>query len=170
LARREAGIVNTCILLDTSSSMSDLIGARSKIENLADIVRDVAPQLPGARWFCFASSVREIEPSGPLPPSSGSTALHLALEHIAPLNPERVVIVSDGLPDDRELTLAAARHLHTNIVCYFCGDERDFGAIAFLRALSWASSDGIGHAAVGDLRDPPRLAQEIVLRLTGPAR
>jgi hypothetical protein len=158
------------VLLDNSSSMADQIGTRSKHEILGGIRHDVMPHTSGARWFSFASTVREIEPSSPLPPPSGSTALHLALEHIAPLNPEQIVIITDGMPDSRELALAVAQRLRSNIICYFCGDERDFGAIAFLRALSWCSSDGVGHTAIADLRDPPRLAQELTLRLTGPGR
>jgi hypothetical protein len=78
-------------------------------------------------------------------------------------------VVSDGEPQDPESALAAARRLSCEIACYFCGDETNHTAVAFLRALAWTSSDGLGHAAVVDLRDPERLIGELKLRLAGPA-
>jgi hypothetical protein len=42
--------------------------------------------------------------------------------------------------------------------------------VAFLRALAWCSADGLGHAAVSDLRNPPQPAEDLRLRLVGPAR
>jgi hypothetical protein len=54
------------------------------------------------------------------------------------------------------------------IVTYFAGNDDNHAAVAFLRALAWCSADGLGHAAVTDLRAPDRLAGELRLLLTGP--
>jgi hypothetical protein len=105
---------------------------------------------------------------GPLPEPEGGTNLAGALIHIRPLRPRRVIVISDGEPNDPEAALAAARALATHVASYFCGDENNFAAIAFLRALSWCSADGVGQARVADLRHPERLAAELRLLLTGP--
>jgi hypothetical protein len=156
------------VLVDVSGSMSEPVGRQRRIDVLADILRDVFAA--GARLFAFAGTVHEIEPSGTLPEPGGGTALDQALDHVALLAPKRVIVISDGEPDDRGAALVAARRLHCEIVTYYAGDERDHAAIAFLRALAWCSADGLGHAVVSDLRDPPKLVAELKLRLTGPAR
>jgi hypothetical protein len=160
----------TCVLLDTSGSMSSLVGRQRRIDVLAGILRTVLPQTPGARLFAFDSVVREIEPTAPVPEPGGGTNLHAALTQIAPLAPVTVIVVSDGVPDDADAAFAAARKLRCRIVTYFAGDEHDHRAVAFLRALAWQSADGLGHAAIADLRDAPKLAAELTLRLGGPDR
>jgi hypothetical protein len=156
------------VLLDTSTSMAEPIGSRRRIDVLADILHQVLPATLGVRLFAFSSAVREIERHAPLPEPEGGTALHLALAHAASLAPARVVVISDGEPDDADAALAAARELGCEIITYFAGDERNHAAVAVLRALAWCSADGLGHAAVADLRAPDRLAGELRLLLTGP--
>jgi hypothetical protein len=59
--------------------------------------------------------------------------------------------------------------LNCQISAYFCGDERNHVAVAFLRSLAWCSSDGLGRTAVADLANPKRLTDDIRLALTGPS-
>jgi hypothetical protein len=101
-------------------------------------------------------------------PPSGGTALHVALSDIAPLRPKTVVVISDGEPDHAPAALDAARRLCCRIGTYFCGDERNHAAVAFLRALSWASADGFGRAAVADLRDPRTTPEHRAGKMTRP--
>jgi hypothetical protein len=164
----------TIVLLDTSTSMAEPIGNRRRIDVLEDILRQVLPSTPGVRLFGFSSAVTELEGAVAehgvhLPEPGGGTALHLAIQHVAALRPSRLIVISDGEPDDADAALAAARELGCEIVSYFAGDERNHAAVAFLRALAWCSADGLGHAAVTDLRDPRRLETELRLLLTGPA-
>jgi hypothetical protein len=158
----------TVILLDTSTSMAEPIGSRRRIDVLEAILHQLLPSTPGVRLFAFSSAVREIEQHARLPEPEGGTALHLALAHAASLAPARVVIISDGEPDDADAALAAARGLGCAVATYFAGSDDNHTAIAFLRALAWCSADGLGHAAVADLRAPGRLAGELRLLLTGP--
>jgi hypothetical protein len=161
------------ILLDTSTSMAEPIGSRRRIDVLADILCQALPSTPGVRLFGFSSAVTELEGATSehgvhLPEPAGGTALHFAIRHVAPLRPSRLIVISDGEPDDADAALSAARELDCEIITYFAGDERHHAAVGFLRALAWCSADGLGRAAVTDLRDPRRLAGELQLLLTGP--
>ncbi len=164
--------MNSVVLVDTSSSMCEPVGSRvrRRIDVLRDILEAVLPVTPAARLIAFDSIVREIDGAAALPEPSGGTMLHNALDFIAPLHPQQLILISDGEPQDAEAALTAARKLHCVIRTYFCGDERNHAAIAFLRALSWRSSDGFGQAVVSDLRKPEKLAGALRLALTAPGR
>jgi hypothetical protein len=162
-------MTGTVILVDTSGSMNEPAGTRRRIDVMADIFKTVLPTAPtGTRLFGFDSVVRELDPDSPLPEPGGATMLHTTLEHVAPLHPRQVIIISDGAPSDTEAALAAARALECHITTHYAGDERDHAAIAFLHALSWCSSDGLGRATVADLAHPDRLAADLKLALTAP--
>jgi hypothetical protein len=158
------------ILVDVSASMAEPVGDRRRCDVLDEILRQVLPASQDARVFAFSELVQEIERGARVPVPGGGTALHTALTYIAPFQPMQVVVLSDGEPNDAEAALAVARTLSCNFVTYFCGDERNHTAVAFLRALAWTSSNGIGHAAVIDLHYPDKLVAELRLQLTtGPA-
>jgi hypothetical protein len=159
--------MNTCILLDNSGSMIESVGDRRRIDVLQDILNRT-PWPAGARLFSFASSVTELDGTK-LPAPGGGTALHTALTHIAPLRPAIVAIVSDGQPNDPQAALDAARALNCEIRTYFCGDPTNTAAVALLRALAWASSDGLGRFLTTDLRNPTKLIGELRL-LSGPSK
>jgi hypothetical protein len=163
-------MTGTIVLLDTSGSMVELSGVQRRIDALRAILCTVLPDVPGSRLFAFDSVVRELDGPDAIPEPGGGTMLAEALEHIAPLHPARVIIVSDGEPHSAAAALNDARALNCFIATYYCGDEDNHAAVAFLRALSWCSTDGLGHAAVSDLRKPERLEAELRLALTGPAR
>jgi hypothetical protein len=162
--------MTSVVLLDTSSSMAELVGAQRRIDVLHSILATVLPPARATsdvRLVAFNSVVRELD-GARVPEPAGGTALHLALEFVAPMRPVQVIVISDGEPYDPEAALRAARALDCHIVTYFCGDERNHAAVAFLRALAWCSRDGFGQAAVSDLRDPARLTAELRLALAGP--
>jgi hypothetical protein len=96
---------------------------------------------------------------------------HLALEYLLPSRLQRVIVISDGEPDDPQAAITAARALRCVISTYFCGDERNRAAMAFLRTLALCSRGGVGPARLGDLRQPVKLAGELrLLLLNGPAK
>jgi hypothetical protein len=144
-------------------------GGKRRIDVLADILRVVLPVEPEARLIAFSDTVVEIATPSELPQPNGSTALHAALQYAAPLNPRRLIIISDGEPDDRGAALRAARAFHCRIDSFHAGDEDDRGAISFLRNLSLMGAPG-GRASVTDLRHPDRLAGALRLLLAAPRR
>jgi len=148
--------------------MAEPVGARRRIDVLEAVRAEVTPGLSDLTVIAFGSLSEVIEPGQRLPEPAGGTALHRALVEAARFQPQQVVIISDGLPDDREAALAAARALGCQIITYHCGDEIDFPATSFLRALAWCSSDGRGFTSIADLRKPERLKSELRLLLAGP--
>jgi hypothetical protein len=162
------------ILLDTSGSMSLPVSTRRRIDVLSDILASVLPSTPGTRLFSFNSICTElleaITANGVhLPQPGGSTALHAALEAVAPLHPNPLLIISDGEPDDSKAALAAASSLHCVIQTFYCGDESNRAAISFLRDLALCSKGGVGRLRIGSLTKPEQLADAIRLLLRGPA-
>jgi len=156
--------MTTVILLDTSGSMAWTVGTRRRIDVLADILKAIPPR-SDVRRVSFNSVVTEID--NDLPEPGGGTALADALTFAATTNPDHVIVISDGEPDNAEEAIAAARKLGPcRIETYFCGDEAHHEAIAFLRALAWCSADGLGVAAIADLTQPQRLAEDLRLALT----
>lgn len=157
----------TVVLLDTSGSMSLPVGEQRRIDVLIDIIgRLMTPVIPGVRFVAFHSVAWELDGATyrALQPGGG-TALADALTMVAPWRPASVVIISDGEPDEPEAALVAARALRCRLATYYCGDEENHAAKAFLRALSWCSEDGLGQTRVTDLLAPAEVANELRLAL-----
>jgi hypothetical protein len=161
------------LLLDLSGSMIHLVGAtdRTRRDQLAQAVANVVPRHPGVRVFAFNSFVAEVhEPLNGLPEAMGGTDLAGALQHLRPMLPEKVILVSDGEPDDTQSALTAAVLLHCEINTFYCGDESNRKAIQFLKDLKACSRKGtIGQSMVLSLEKPKDVAEEI-LRIAGPKR
>jgi hypothetical protein len=150
------------------------VGARRRIDVLGDILAAVLPNTPGTRLFSFNSVCTELPEAITvhgvhLPEPGGSTALHAALETIAPLHPNPLLIISDGEPDDGKAALAAASNLHCVIQTFYCGDESNRAAVSFLRDLALCSKGGVGRLRISNLTKPEQLADDIRLLLRGPA-
>lgn len=155
LNRRERGELRV-VLADISSSMADMAGARRKI----DILRDALRPLPAsAQVVAFGSIPVDVPAGAILPPPSGSTALHLALRHVAPRQPSHIIVISDGHPDDERAALAAAAAMpETQIDVIYCGPDGDREGMAFMRLL--ARGGGQVHRR-SMAREPDRLAQAV---------
>jgi hypothetical protein len=165
------------ILADISTSMVLPEGSRRRCDLLEDVLQQVLGTDPTARVIAFGSTVQELPGLEPganlrLPEPAGSTALHLALEHVAKgPKPSRLVVISDGQPDDPQAALSAARVLAPIIIdAMFVGADGDRAAIGFMNALRLAGGDARGIAGARSLAKPEALADEIVLRLSGPSR
>ena len=167
--------MSTVILVDVSGSMAFPEGARRRIDILEDILRQVLPGVPDARVIASSSLAFELVGIEPvrlsLPPPGGSTALHLALQLVATgPRPARIVVVTDGGADDPQAALTAARVLAPVVIdALYAGPDNDAAALGFLRAVSLAGGrPGLsGHRS---LAKPEVLADELRLRLAGPAR
>jgi hypothetical protein len=161
------------LLLDLSGSMIHLVGAtdRSRRDQLAQAVANVVPRHPGVRVFAFNSFVAEVhEPLNGLPEAMGGTDLTGALEHLRPMRPEKVIVISDGEPDHTQSAFTAAILLSCEISTIYCGDESNRKARQFLTDLKTCSRKGmIGQSMVLSLEKPKDVAEQI-LRIAGPKR
>lgn len=167
--------MSNIVLLDTSSSMELPVGTKRRIDILARILEGVMAKAPNTRLFGFGSETVELENvvtdyGIDLPEPDGSTALAEALEVIAPLKPGLVIVISDGEPNDPKAAIAIGKTLGCRINTYYCGDEGNRAAIAFLRDLSLCSKGNIGRARIADLTKPEQIASELQLLLVGPSR
>ncbi|MBB2199778.1 VWA domain-containing protein [Gluconacetobacter sp. 1c LMG 22058] len=154
----------TVILADVSSSMADYAGARRKCDILEDAI---APAVrDGAHVVAFGSYAKDLPAGGRLPPPAGSTALHLALRHVEAMRPRRLVVVSDGRPDDDKAALRAADQLgFVRIDVIYCGPDNDGEALRFMQRLA----RGGGAASAHDMAREPQSLANTLKRLAGPA-
>jgi hypothetical protein len=135
------------ILADVSSSM---LG--DPVKQLRDKLTRLWPSMNGARLLAFSSDVIEVNSPSDLPEPGGGTALDLALERAAQLEPFEVVVISDGQPQDPDRCLEIARRLPGTVQTIFVGNEvRDHQAVLFMKRL--ASENG-GRSLSKRLADP----------------
>lgn len=169
--------MSVTILVDTSGSMATLEGTRRRIDILRDVLVMALADAPQARVVAFCSIPMELVGLEPnitnlkLPEPAGSTALHLAL-NLAGRRPKpaRIVVISDGQPDDRLAALRAARELNpVRIDALYVGLDDDRDAIGFMQTLALCGKRG-GTVGIRSLKQPEVLANELRLLLGGPAR
>jgi hypothetical protein len=154
-----AGITQV-ILADVSASMAESAGARRRV----DVLREALTGVPPARIVAFATTPVEIASATALPPPSGGTALHLALDLGAAMRPARTLVVSDGEPDDEAAALRSAEDVPGTIDVIYCGPDGNVAARAFLMRLARA---GGGRYVSHDMRHPELLAPAIRGLLSG---
>jgi len=114
-------------LLDVSGSMDDKIGEKRKINHL----RDVMSTYPDAKILCFSSNINKVSGKS-IPDPNGSTNLAKAFKYIndnviASERPERVVLISDGEPDDEYDALEWSKNLSLPIDIIFIGKKESKG-------------------------------------------
>jgi hypothetical protein len=159
--------VNSTILLDVSESMNTPVaGGQRRIDQLAAILKNVVTS--GVRLVAFNDSITALEPGQQLPEPSGSTALHLAFDHALQMSPRHVILISDGQPDAPKAAIASAGTLGCVISTFYCGEETNREAIAFLKQLALCSRGGVGRPQIADLHKPEKLTGELRLLLAGP--
>lgn len=147
------------VLADVSQSMAEPAGGRTKAALLEAALSSVRGS---SRLVVFSSYPADLAPTQPLPAPGGSTALHLALDHIRPHDPTHVLVISDGHPDDAAAALAAADRLGSGvrIDVIYCGPDHDKAGMAFMRKL--ARGGGAAHHR-SITRAPERLAPAVRL-------
>ena len=162
------------LLADLSGSMafSDFPDTLRRVDRLAQVLSYVLSRvrLQALVGFNDWPFVVELGASVRLPEPEGGTALHLALDSVAGMLPvpERVIVLSDGVPNDVEWALAAARTLRPMpIDAYFCGREGDLAALEFMKQLAEAGGPG-GRWDRWSLSQPSLVAEELRLRIAGP--
>jgi hypothetical protein len=165
------------LLCDTSASMGwqDTWTGKRRIDHLAEVLAYVLSKTKVQVLCSFNSIVREhkLTTSVSLEEPQGGTDLALALRwcrnEVAP-EPELLLILSDGQPNDPDNAIRAMRMLMAAwgkppVHCYFCGDDNDAPAKAFLASLAALGGPGSGMDSF-NLATPKRLGEALVLRIT----
>lgn len=128
-------------LLDISGSMDMYVEGKSKLDHLRDIMRDY----PEARKVCFSSDVYcEVDRNGNvdcvIPMSAhGSTDLARAIRYLRTLakRPERIVLISDGEPDDSNAAIREATGFSVPIDIIFIGQKGSSGEMFMIKLATF---------------------------------
>lgn len=114
-------LVNSLFVLDVSGSMDEKLhdGIR-KIDSL----RAVMEKIPTAKLICFSHNIYTNQN---IPEPNGSTRLDMAFRYIDNKpsfeKPKKVILVSDGMPDDKTLSLNTAKKLMLPVDVIYIGKE-----------------------------------------------
>jgi hypothetical protein len=154
-------------LVDTSSSM-----AGERYRRMAEALRTHHAASPRVKLIAFSTTPTPIEGPEALPLAGGGTALHLALQLAMADFPGKVVVWSDGRPDDEDAALLAAAELPGVVDSLYFGDEGDDVAKRFLEKLArnnggrWVFKDILRGDTLlgGDVRDLLELPAPIAAR------
>lgn len=118
----------TWLLLDVSGSMGQVVDGKMKLEHLKEAVSD----FPTAQILSFSHTVWE----GTIPTHPQSnTDMTLGFQTVARKNPKRIILISDGLPDDPTSALESARALSCPVDVIYIGHGGDEGE-AFMKLLA----------------------------------
>lgn len=119
----------TLSLLDVSGSMGETVGNERKIDSL----RKAIASLPSsARKYVFSSNCFPVEI---IPEPQSNTNLAGAFETISSETMNRVILVSDGMPDNPESAISFAKRLQIPVDVLFIGEGESSGE-KFMRELS----------------------------------
>lgn len=142
------------LLSDTSDSMDDLTEGREKrkIDALREVVYGIRDQGIAFRQIVFGGSVEMRED---IPEPSGGTPLLEALKLSRRYEPGRLVVISDGIPENPEGCIALATEMGVPIDTFYVGPRPHMGE-AFMSKLS-AATGGTSH--VGDLGKSVKMLQ-----------
>ncbi len=142
-AELEAHGAAVVVLADVSGSMRG-----TRIDTLTQALRQLWPAMPKAALITFNSLATRIQSPDYLPHPFGSTNLRGALDMAAGLHPAKVLVISDGEPDDRSGALDAADLIPGVIDVLYVGDDGERDCIQFMQELA---SRGGGSCVVNDV-------------------
>lgn len=144
LEKMNLDLTKTIFLLDISGSMGDRIDGKEKIDSL----RDIMEKYQEAKMICFSTNVKSINKASDIPDPSGSTDLYEALlyigHNIRP-EPKKIVLISDGEPDNKTRSIILAKQLKLPIDIIFIGKSGSEGE-RFMEEL--ANTTGGKHFVV----------------------
>lgn len=153
----------THLLLDYSSSMDGGVfyGSQTrKIDALRKIADDLradttCPQVGfGGSAYDGSNNIRFIER---VPEPAGGTPLAEGIDFCAQHGAKRIVVVSDGEPDDPQAALASAKAFGGVVDIVYVGPEGGPGAV-FMKKLAEATK---GRVQVTTLRDTKQLTGQL---------
>ena len=166
---------NVSLLLDCSGSMDERMrNGQRRIDGLREVVSTVQSKRT-TQMIMFgphqAKAVHILEQmSSPvvffadeIPEPGGMTPLAEAIDFARTAGAGRLLLISDGGPNNEHLAMEAARNFGGRIDVCFVGDAGDPGSI-FLEELARLTG---GSQFEGDLSDPKALAGSVMGLLTG---
>lgn len=154
------------LMLDCSSSMKHKMrNGKTRIEGLREVVKGVQADRP-CQMIAFGPNNgegRTVFFVGGVPAPEGMTPLAEAILFAKEQNAGRVVVISDGWPDNPQAATEAAVAFGGQVDVVFVGDPGDPGA-AFLKSLAEATG---GTEFDGDLSEPKALTGAVIGLLNG---
>jgi hypothetical protein len=151
------------LLVDVSGSMGDIISSgenrgQRKIDALRKVVatlRETHP-VPVAAFGLegYGGTVAMVDG---IPEPQGMTPMHSAFDFGRREGATHLVLVTDGVPDSRQMALDAARNFGGVIDTFYIGDPDAEGA-EFLRQIAKLTG---GSSNITDLGKPKQLASKI---------
>lgn len=134
--------VDAVIVVDVSSSMEipDATGRRTRFDVASNELARLQNQLPGKLAVVSFSNHPQFDPSGKPDCRGGMTDMAAALRFIRPVDGcgVRLILISDGEPDDASDALKVAKKFKTKLDTIYIGPEDGAGR-DFLRQLSEAT-------------------------------
>ncbi len=144
------------VIIDVSASMSttDARGGRSRYTVACEELTKLQAAHPGKVAVISFNSDAQFCPGGLPPRPSMFTDLAGALDfaHVADGCGLKVILISDGEPDDEQAAMRAARKWQDKIDTIYVGPEGDSGQ-AFLRQLAKATGGRASADKIDDLAD-----------------
>lgn len=162
-----AGPADLVVLLDCSGSMHQAVGARRKIDHLKDHLVRIWPDTRNCRLLAFNSSVWPLTGPMAVPEPHGGTDVARALEEARRSLPGRVLLISDGTPDDADAAIAVAASMICVIDVIYVGPDHDAEAYRFLRRLADVGGGGLRRHDLGG--DQRRIETALRVALAAPA-
>lgn len=172
-AMAKAGTTRPSLLLDRSGSMASYVnpeherwggeqveGAERKIDALRRIVGNLRKEADFDQ-LVFESHCEWTEEIGE---PAGGTNLTEALEQVTFGRPttRRIVLITDGYPDNRISALEAAKRLPCPLDIFYVGPANDLNAQEYLKELAAAAGGQFGQA---DLKESAQLESKVKLAL-----
>ena len=151
--------VDVLIIVDTSGSMHrrDAPGNRSRYEAACDELETLQENQPGKIGVIAFSDIVQFCPGGIPMDFGGTTNMAGALRFVKVADGLgiKLILISDGQPDDRTETLKIARTFTTKVDTIYIGSESDGSGRRFLEELAAATGGmSIKSAAPAMLADP----------------
>ena len=158
--------VDSIVFIDTSGSMEIVDPGQdaSRHELARQQLVEIQSNNPGKVGLCSFSNTVQFCPDGIPKIEGGGTNMNAALQWGLQLNGMGVslIVVSDGLPNRKLLSLQTAAQIDNIIHTVYIGPESDTEAIQFMRDLANA---GRGKALT--TKEVPQLAEKVQFLLTG---
>lgn len=140
----------TFFLIDTSGSMLDELDGTPKIQHVRNLVEEIRNHnIVSFSTRVYMGYKEEFQ----------STNMHIAFKFIGNQKPRRVIVISDGLPNNPSETIEAARALSIPIEIIYIGPPNSPGE-SFMKTL--ANLTGGKEATV----KPQELTRQVRLLLT----
>lgn len=118
------------LLLDVSGSMDNKIGDQRKIDILRSAVSN--SNFKGIKQYVFSERIIETQY---IPEPYGSTKLDTAFRYLIKVNPQKLLVVSDGLPDEPGAAIESGKGLKIPVDVLYIGNIGDEGE-QFMKRLS----------------------------------